>query len=110
MIRFKILGVSTDQLLTVYQTRVRSTLEFAAPVFHSGLTKDQSRQIEMVQKKALAIILGKNYNNYEHALSNLNLDRLDTRRTTLVLNFAMKCSEKTGGGLFRLASVLEKST
>ena len=93
LIRFKNLGGSTEQLLTVYQTRVRSTLEFAAPVFHSGLTKDQSRQIEMVQKKALAIILGRNYNSYEHALSNLNLDRLDTRRTTLAYNFALKCAK-----------------
>jgi hypothetical protein len=39
------------------------------------------------------IILGRNYNNYEHALSNLNLDRLDTRRTTLAFNFAMKCAK-----------------
>ena len=52
LIRFKSLGGTSDQLTTVYQTRVRSTLEFAAPVFHSGLTKDQSRQIESVQKKA----------------------------------------------------------
>ena len=58
LIRFKSLGGSQDQMLKVFQTRVRSTLEFAAPVFHSGLTKDQSRQIEMVQKKAFAIILG----------------------------------------------------
>ena len=50
LIRFKSLGGSTDQLLKIYQARVRSTLEFAAPVFHSGLTKEQSRQIEMVQK------------------------------------------------------------
>jgi hypothetical protein len=93
LIRFKTLGGSTDQLLTVYQTRVRSTLELAAPVFHCGLTQDQSRQIEMVQKKAMAIILGRNYTNYEYALSNLNLERLDTRRTTLSYNFAMKCSK-----------------
>ena len=49
LIRFKALGGSQDQMLKVFQTRVRSTLEFAAPVFHSELTKDQSRQIEMKQ-------------------------------------------------------------
>ena len=38
LIRFKSLGGTTDQLVKVYQARVRSTLEFAAPVFHSGLT------------------------------------------------------------------------
>ena len=54
LVRFKSLGGSTQQLLTVYITRIRSTLEFASPVFHSGLTRDQSEQIELIQKKSLA--------------------------------------------------------
>ena len=54
-----------------------SSLEFEAPVFHSGLTKEQSRVMEMVQKMALSIILGSSYKSYELALSELNLDRLD---------------------------------
>ena len=93
LIRFKNLGATTDQLLTVYKTCVRSTLEFASPVFHSGLTKEQSRMIKMVQKKACAIILGRSYATYERALSNLDLERLDSRRTTLSLNFATKCAK-----------------
>ena len=36
--------------LKIYQTRIRSKLEFAAPVSHSGLTKEQSSVIEMVHK------------------------------------------------------------
>jgi hypothetical protein len=79
LIRFKTLGGSAEQLLKIYQVRIRSTLEFAASVFHSGLTKEQSRQIEMVQKKAMAIILGSSYQSYESALSELNLERLDFR-------------------------------
>ena len=82
-----------EQLLTVYQTRIRSTLEFAAPVFHSGLTLDQSRQLEMIQKKALVIILGVNYTSYESALSELNVERLDHRRTELCYSFALKCTK-----------------
>ena len=93
MIRFKSLGGSTDQLLRIYQTRVRSSLEFAAPVFSSGLTKQQSNQIECVQKKAFAIILGKNYHSYEQALSQLNQERLDARRLNLSYNFALKCTK-----------------
>jgi hypothetical protein len=93
MIRFKILGGSSEQLLSVYQLRVRSTLEFAAPVFHSGLTQDQSRQVEMVQKKAFAIILGRNYGSYETALETLQQERLDTRRTSLCSTFAFKCTK-----------------
>ena len=93
LIRFKSLGGTTEQLITVFQTRVRSTLEFAAPVFNGGLTKDQIRQIEMVQRKALVIILGSTYSCYETALEQLKLERLDTRRTQLSYNFALKCSK-----------------
>ena len=95
LIRFKTLGATTDQLCTVYQTRVRSTLEFAAPVFHSSLTKDQSMQIELCQKKAFAVILGKNYVSYETALAKLKLERLDTRRVNLCMSFAVKCTKSS---------------
>ena len=97
LIRFKDLGASasTQQLRTVYQTPVLTILEFAAPVLHSSLTKDQSMQIESTQKKALAIILGKNYVSYKFALSNLGLERLDVRRTKICYSFAIKCSHST---------------
>ena len=45
------------------------------------------------QKKACAIILGKDYASYEYALTTLNLKRLDARRTALTLDFAIKCSK-----------------
>lgn len=92
LIRFKSLGGTREQLLTVYQLRVRSVLEFAAPVFHSGLSKAQSKSLEMVQKKAFAIILGRDYINYTNALRTLNQERLDVRREDLTLNFAIKCT------------------
>ena len=95
LVRFKALGGTTSQLLKVYQTRVRSTLEFAAPVFHSGLTLEQSRQIEMVQRKAFAIILGKAYTSYKAALVKLNQERLDARRINLSLKFAEKCTKSS---------------
>ena len=93
LIRFKALGATREQLLTVYILRVRSTLEFACPVFHSSLSKEQSHKIEMIQKKAFAIILGQNYQTYENALNTLNQERLDTRREHICLNFALKCTK-----------------
>ena len=93
IVRFKSLGATTTQLLTVYIARVRSTLEFAAPVFHSSLTKLQSAKIEMVQKKALAIILSCSYTNYNAALLHLSIERLDVRREKICLNFALKCAK-----------------
>ena len=91
LVRFKSLGASPQQLLAVYQTRVRSVLEFAVPVFHSSLTVEQSRRIEMVQKKALAIIMASRYTSYDFALQYLSLERLDVRREKLCLSFALKC-------------------
>ena len=99
LVRFKALGGTTNQLLKVYQTRIRTTLEFAAPVYHSGLTVEQGRQIEMVQKKAFAIILGKQYTSYQMALDTLNQVRLVDRRSDLSLKFAIKCTETLTLGL-----------
>ena len=91
LIRFKNMGVTKEQLLTVYELKIRSLLEFSAPVFHSSLTKNQSIQIELVQKKALAIILGYSYKSYKSALLQSKLDRLDLRRDKLTSTFALKC-------------------
>ena len=51
---------------------VRSILEFAVPLWHSGLTLKQSHSIERIQKTALAIILDENYINYDVELLNWN--------------------------------------
>ena len=91
LVRFNSLGGSRGQLLTLYQLRVRSTVEFAASVFHSG--QELSRKFEMVQKKSFVIILGSEYVSYENALTILDLDRLDARHNTITLNFANKCSK-----------------
>ena len=93
LVRFKSLGATTQQLQTVYFTRIRSTLEFAAPVFHSGLTNHQSAKIERVQKKTLAIILSRAYTNYESALLSLCIERLDVRQEKICLTFAQKCAK-----------------
>ena len=65
-------------------------MENSAVVWHPGLTKINTTEIERVQKSAFAIILGKEYNNYEHALHTLGRKRLSERRENLCLKFAMK--------------------
>ena len=55
LVRFKALGVTQEQLLSVYQLRIRATKEFDTQVFHSSLTKNQSMSIEMVEKKNLLL-------------------------------------------------------
>ena len=92
LIRFKNLGASQSQLITLYQLKIRCLLEFAAPAFHGALTKQQSEDLEMVQKKALAIILGSEYRSYSRALKTTSLENLSARRLILCTNFAKKCS------------------
>ena len=55
--RMKIYKLDTEHLVETYMKEVISLLEMAVPVWHSGLTKKQAREIERVQKNALYIIL-----------------------------------------------------
>ena len=93
LIRVKRLGATPDKLLSIYLLKIRSLLEYASPVFHSSLTIDQSNQLESTQKKALAIVYGKEYTSYLSALKLSKIERLDIRRESINIKFATKCSE-----------------
>ena len=82
--------LGTDTLLDTYTKEIRSLLELAVPVWHSGLTAKQVRDIERVQKTALYIILGDDYTNYEVACTLLEIEPLEMRREQLCLKFAKK--------------------
>ena len=86
--RLKQMGANDDELLDVYCKQIRSVLEYAAVVWHPGLTAANITSIERVQKACLAIILGQRYISYSNALQVAALDRLDTRREALCLKFA----------------------
>ena len=86
--RLQKFNIETDKLLDVYKKEVRSLLEYAVPVWNSGLTQNQSNQIERVQKGAFRILLGESYICYEVACTLLNMEPLKHRRTQLCLKFA----------------------
>ena len=88
--RLKKLGASQDDLKDIYCKQVRSILEFGVPVWNSGITKEQSNDIERVQKAFLHIILEKMYTNYETALETIGLETLQQRRLKLCENFVKK--------------------
>jgi hypothetical protein len=88
--RLKINGASESELKTIYCQHVRSILEYASVVWHSGLTLENKANIERVQKCALSIILGKDYISYENAMSILDLESLSRRREKLSIKFAKK--------------------
>ena len=88
--RLKQMGASDQELLDVYCKQVRSVLEYAAVVWHAGLTVANTTSIERVQKASLAIILGQRYISYSNALKVTSLERLYTRRVALCLKFAKR--------------------
>ena len=66
-------GAKENELKIIYCQHVRSILENASVVWHSGLTQENQANIERVQKCAMSIILGKSYIGYENALAILDL-------------------------------------
>ena len=77
-------------LFDVYTKEVRSLVELAVPVWHSGLTRRQTRAIERIQKISFRIILGPLYENYNQACNFLGTVSLEERRVKLCLKFAQK--------------------
>ena len=99
LIQARKFGFSHASLITLYQWYVRTALEYAAPVWHPGLTEAQHAKIERVQKRCLRIILGAEYRTYEEALERLHLTTLRSRRDMLTLRLgqAMLRSEQYRG-------------
>ena len=62
----------------------------AVPVWHSGLTKSQSQDIERIQKAAMQIILQDKYINYQLACRTFSSLTLELRRVKLCSKFASK--------------------
>ena len=62
----------------------------AVPVWHPGLTKQQAKDIEAIQKISFKIILKHNYTNYELACKKFNTITLEERRIKLCYRFARK--------------------
>ena len=84
------LDLTVFQLFDAYSKEIRSILEMAVPVWHSGLTKIQISDIESIQKVAMRIILQENYTTYELACKQFSTDTLEHRRTKLCHKFASK--------------------
>ena len=56
-------------LLTVYSHHIHCLVEFGVAAWNSRLNKEQVKQLERIQKSALAIILAEGDLNYENAMS-----------------------------------------
>ena len=100
--RMKKLGMDSETLVDYYMKEVRVHLELAVPVWHSGLNKKLTADIERVQRIAVSIILGKDL-PYDQACTFLGLKNLSTRRLELCERFAVKTATKSRhSDLFKL--------
>ena len=79
-------------MVTIYTSYIRSILVQSCTVWHSSLSKENSDDIERVQKSVLRTILGEDYTTYEDALETLMLAKLSDRREKLSLKFAKNCA------------------
>ena len=72
-------GVELNDIVRIYTSLVRSVLEYACQVWHTGLTSQQSDQLEAIQRRALRIIHPDK--SYNEALGLTKLNTLQDRRT-----------------------------
>ena len=88
--KLKYVGVPTSDLIDVFTLFIRSLLEYCCVSWHSALTKEQSDDIERVQRTALKVILGTEYTDYESSLKKCGLVTLHSRREKRCLTFGLR--------------------
>ena len=74
-------GVGPKDIVTMCVVLIRSMLEYACQVWHTGLTAQQSDQLELVQSSALRVAYSDH--SYRAALKITGLDTLRDRRDWL---------------------------
>ena len=83
-------NLDLHQLYDVYSKEIRSILELAVPVWHSGLTRQQTSDIESIQKIAFRIILQDKFVDYKAACTLFSAQTLQDRQLKLCSKFALK--------------------
>ena len=84
-------AVPHHDMLHFYIAVIRPVLEYAVPVWHTGLTADLSDQLEMVQKRTLHIIFGGSsftHHSYESFRYNFTILPLSAHRDQMATHFS----------------------
>ena len=85
LVKLRRFNLSKYAMLTYYKTHMRPILKHAFPVWHAGSSKDQTNQLEGIQRRALRVILGDTLLPYEKCLVLSGLTTLETRRQELLM-------------------------
>ena len=91
--RMKSLGVRQSLLVEYWKSEGRVMLEYACPVWHSGLTVAQSRSLDRAQRVAMAAITGRWERSHSAQLRELGLERLELRRQQICKRFAERTAK-----------------
>lgn len=84
-------GVSIENLLLAYNSRIRVCVEQNLPLYMFSLSDNLKKKIERLQKTSFFIILGKKSNkDYLENMKTLNAVPLEQRRIEIAENFAKK--------------------
>ena len=83
-------GASTSDMKNFYIAVIRPTLEYGAQEWNGGITKDQSNEIERIQKRALKIIYKKD--DYDKCLQIAELVSLKERRDQMCIQLIKSVS------------------
>ena len=84
-----------NDLLTIYRSYVRPILEYGAPVWNGALTRHQRESLEKIQKRALRIIHGSFFTNYQEILNACQFKTLGQRREDICVNFIEETLKNT---------------
>jgi len=96
-------GVSQDDLMFYYQSVVRPVLEYACPCWRLNLTKEQTKQLEDVQRRALQVIFGNI--PYDEVRRTHNIPTLAERRLDLSRTFFKRIIRDNSNVLWYLLPV-----
>ena len=78
-------SVTASDQLQFYKSVIRPVIDYACPVWQSGLTADQRERLESVQRRALRIISGST--DYELQCAVLDVDPVIVRLDSLTRSF-----------------------
>ena len=88
--KIKSFNAPLKDLKQIYITFIMSCLEQSCTVWNSMITKENSDDLERIQKCALKIIFEDKYKDYPNALNKIDLETLAERREKLCRIFAQK--------------------
>jgi hypothetical protein len=100
LVQLKRANVPVEDIVAYYSSCIRTTLDYACPLFHNSLTKYLQQELEKIQKRALAIVLPEC--TYQEALEKTKLETISERHEILSMNLFEQISKDRSSKLHSL--------